>query len=553
MNIRFRLKEKLIILFLAMGIIPLVIVTVWGMHRAKAQLENQAKMYLMAEAKGFAKVVQIGYDSINSKIDLVREQLVKNLEQNMIKAAAKERYFKTGYLAIFSSNGMCLYYPKDEYKGSMQLYNKYNYIRDAVHQRQGFFNYESGGEEYIGYLVYNKDLDWIMFATAPRKEVFEENRVLKKQLYTFTVMVGILIVIVGYLFSRAIIKRINVVTQSMKGIAEGKADLSMRLPVLSEDEIGDLGHWFNVFMENLEDVISKVKETAILVSTATDEVSTGAQGLSQSSQEEASAVEEIAATIEEMTSSIKENASNATQGKEKAKNAVDVANHGGNVVSETQEAMNAISEASKKIGDIINTVNEVAFQTNLLALNAAVEAARAGEHGKGFAVVAEEVRNLARRSADAAGQIKDLIEDTVSKISIGDEMVKKTEGSLKEIISRIEEVSQTMDEIAAASSEQARGIDELNRAIAQIDSSTQENASTIEQLASTADSLSNEARELEETVIGFKVSKHKMNDIKTENKPGSDKPQKKANNNYDNINSMNKNTMDDPLDEFEEF
>ena len=231
------------------------------------------------------------------------------------------------------------------------------------------------------------------------------------------------------------------------------------------------------------------------------------QGLSQATQEQASSIEEVAATIEEMTSSIKQNASNASQGREKAQTMVNMANASGEASKDLERGMGEISAASKKIGDIIVTVNEVAFQTNLLALNAAVEAARAGEHGKGFAVVAEEVRALAQRSAEAARQIKNLIEDTVDKISAGDTMVKRSGKSLEEIISHIEDLSLTMEEIAAASSEQAGGVDELNRAVSQIDSTTQQNASTVEELASTSDNLSNESKDLAETVERIKVSR----------------------------------------------
>ena len=189
---------------------------------------------------------------------------------------------------------------------------------------------------------------------------------------------------------------------------------------------------------------------------------------------------------------------------------VRMANTSGESAQELVKAMSEISSASKKIGDIIVTVNEVAFQTNLLALNAAVEAARAGEHGKGFAVVAEEVRALAQKSADAAKQIKSLIEDTVNKISAGDIMVKKSGESLEQIIKHIQDLSQVMEEIAAASSEQASGVDELNRAITQIDTTTQQNASTVEELASTSDNLSNEAQELASTVSQFKVSQEQQ-------------------------------------------
>ena len=296
------------------------------------------------------------------------------------------------------------------------------------------------------------------------------------------------------------------ISRKMREISDGEADLSLRLPVLSGDEVGEIAHWFNRFMEKLEEVITSVKLAAVQVDTGTQEVSAGTSGLSQATQEQASAVEQVAATIEQMTSSIKQNASNASQGREKAQSMVQMANASGEASQELVTGMGEISEASKKIGDIIVTVNEVAFQTNLLALNAAVEAARAGEHGKGFAVVAEEVRALAQRSAEAAKQIKNLIEDTVRKISAGDIMVKKSRESLEEIISYIEDLSQTMDEIAAASSEQATGVDELNRAVAQIDTTTQQNSATVEQIASTSDGLSIEARDLSKIVGKFRVT-----------------------------------------------
>lgn len=320
-------------------------------------------------------------------------------------------------------------------------------------------------------------------------------------------MSGILLLVVtAFIIYRAVTRPIANTVSMIKDIAEGQGDLTRRLEIKNKDEIGELAHWFNVFIGNLEDIISRVKLTAIQVDSATSEVSSGAQGLSQATQEQASAIEEVAATIEEMTSSIKQNAHNSGTGREMTEEMVKMAGTSRDVFKDLLQAMTGISGASKKIGDIVVTVNEVAFQTNLLALNAAVEAARAGEHGKGFAVVAEEVRALAQRSAQAAKEIKDLIGDTVDKIESGDKMVNEASDSLEGIISAIDAISQSIEEISASSNEQSTGVDELNRAIAQIDSTTQQNASTVEELASISDSLSNEAGYLASNVERFKVS-----------------------------------------------
>jgi methyl-accepting chemotaxis protein len=299
---------------------------------------------------------------------------------------------------------------------------------------------------------------------------------------------------------------IKEVVGSLRNIAQGEGDLTMRLTMDRSDEIGELADEFNRFIGKLEEVVSKIKNLAILLDNATQEVSSGAQGLSQATQEQASAVEEVAATIEQMTSSIKQNARNADTGSTRARTMVETAHASSDASQKLMKAMEEISLASRKIGDIITTVNEVAFQTNLLALNAAVEAARAGEHGKGFAVVADEVRSLAQRSAGAAKQIKVLIEDTVGKVKTGDDIVKKSVESQELMINQIGELSMGIEEIAATSAEQAAGVDEVNRAIAQIDGTTQQNASTVEELASASDSMSTESRELADVVDRFRVS-----------------------------------------------
>lgn len=506
MKLQWKLRERLTAFTLVAGLLPLLLTIIYVGHRSGVMLENQAQEYLRAKVDGFSSMVELRFDSIEGNLDIIKDQLRKNLKDELIKQAAKEKYFESGYLMIFDGKGVCLYHPKAEYRNNTSLYSSEDYVRDAVSQRQGFLKYSNKEGDKVSYLRYIENADWILWGEAPSDEILATVTTLKHRMYLFFFVISIFVAVVSLIFSSKIARRAKDISSRMMDIAQGEADLSARLPLLSRDEIGDIAYWFNEFVTNLEDVITKVKKAALQVDTATQEVAAGSQGLSQATQEQASSIEEVAATIEEMTSSIKQNASNASQGREKAQTMVQMANASGNDSQELVRGMSEISDASRKIGDIIVTVNEVAFQTNLLALNAAVEAARAGEHGKGFAVVAEEVRALAQRSAEAARQIKNLIEDTVNKISAGDAMVKKSGESLEKIISHIEDLSLTMEEIAAASSEQASGVDELNRAVSQIDNTTQQNASTVEELASTSDNLSNEAKDLADTVERFKVS-----------------------------------------------
>ncbi len=296
------------------------------------------------------------------------------------------------------------------------------------------------------------------------------------------------------------------VVEGFRDIAQGEGDLTMRLRMNRTDEIGELANEFNRFISKLEVLVTKIKGATKFLNGSTQEVASGAQGLSQATQEQASAVEQVASTMEQMTSSIKLNAQNADQGRAQARVMVDTANASADASQELMKAMGEISKASRKIGDIITTVNDVAFQTNLLALNAAVEAARAGEHGKGFAVVADEVRSLAQRSADASREIKALIEDTVHKVSSGDEIMRKSAESLEQMRNHIEELSRSIEEIAVSTRQQASGVDEVNRALCQIDNTTQQNASTVQQLASTSNSLEVESQDLSLVVNRFKVS-----------------------------------------------
>jgi methyl-accepting chemotaxis protein len=308
-----------------------------------------------------------------------------------------------------------------------------------------------------------------------------------------------------YVISRAIAAPVARAADMLSEIASGNGDLSRRMPVESEDEVGALAAAFNRFVASLNVTIREVRDSTGSITSASSQIASGNLDLSARTEAQASSLEETAAAMEELTSTVKQNADNARQANQLVVSASSHAVKGGEVVGQVVQTMGAITESSRKIADIIGVIDGIAFQTNILALNAAVEAARAGEQGRGFAVVATEVRNLAQRSAAAAREIKDLIVDSGSKVEAGSKLVDSAGATMQDIVVSVQRVADLMGEIASASQEQSQGIAQVNATVTQMDDATQQNAALVEEAAAAAQSLQDQAGRLAQVVSVFKL------------------------------------------------
>ena len=252
--------------------------------------------------------------------------------------------------------------------------------------------------------------------------------------------------------------------------------------------------------EQLSRIMAHIRTAAAEIQTSAEEISTGNASLSERVESQAASLEQTTSSMRRMTETVRENAENARQANQLALAACEHAENGGKIMHDAVSAMQVINESSRKIADIIGVIDAIAFQTNLLALNAAVEAARAGEQGRGFAVVASEVRSLAGRSAAAAKEIKELIQDSVVKIADGSRLVEQSGTSLNEIVASVKKVTDIVGEISAASADQAAGIEQVGRAISSMDEGTQQNAALVEQAAAASESIVQQVRDLNSSV-----------------------------------------------------
>lgn len=294
--------------------------------------------------------------------------------------------------------------------------------------------------------------------------------------------------------------------ENISGAAGENADLSMRLALERNDEVGQAAQAFNRMMDTFEGMVAQIRSSAEAIAVSSRQIAAGNENLSQRTDQQSASLAETASSLEQITATVKQTADYADQAKDASGNVDQRARSAGDVAKRTTEAMSEIRQASEKITSIIKAIDDIAFQTNLLALNASVEAARAGEQGRGFAVVAQEVRKLAGRSAEEAAQIRHLVGDSVQKVSEGEHLVTASSTHLQEIIDSLAEVTRYVTEIADATQEQSSGIDQINQAISQLDEVTHQNARLVQDASSASQTLDERASDMHTLVSRFHVS-----------------------------------------------
>ncbi|RVU75253.1 methyl-accepting chemotaxis protein [Pantoea dispersa] len=300
---------------------------------------------------------------------------------------------------------------------------------------------------------------------------------------------------------RLLVTRMAETTVSIQRIAQG--DLTQRIDAGNENELGLMLKELEAMRLSLISTVSGIREGVGRIYANAQEIANGNNNLSSRTEEQASALQQTAASMEEIKTTVRQNADNAHNARQLADSASKNARSGGEVMTRLEEIMQQISKSSRQIADINGVIDSIANQTNILSLNAAVEAARAGEQGRGFAVVAEEVRNLARRSADAAKEINELIVNTVAIMETGTLQVSNASSVMRDIVSSVSQVTDIMGEITLASDEQSAGINQIAQAVNEMDLVTQQNATLVEEAAAAASNLESQSETLENIVSQF--------------------------------------------------
>ncbi|CAM6204084.1 methyl-accepting chemotaxis protein [Enterobacter intestinihominis] len=311
--------------------------------------------------------------------------------------------------------------------------------------------------------------------------------------------------------TKYLVTPINTVKKSIEEVMSGK--LGVSIPEFGNNCAGRLIPGINSLSSNIATLVREIRASSQTAMTLSDQLSSRSAQLSVKTEQQSASLVQTAASMEEMAASTKNNADNTRLASEQANLATLQARKGGELMGQVANNMQSITDCAQQMTEIISLIDGIAFQTNILALNAAVEAARAGDHGKGFSVVAGEVRSLAHRSAEAAKNIKSLIEVTSHNVTQGVNVVSEAEKNMHDIVTGSGNVSRLMDEISASTSEQEKGISQITQALSELERVTQSNVSMVEELNGSSDVLRNQVIELQTRTRNFRLE----NEFQTDN------------------------------------
>ncbi|MDL1970524.1 MAG: methyl-accepting chemotaxis protein [Candidatus Desulfofervidaceae bacterium] len=441
------------------------------------------------------------------KLDKVYANLVKQYAEvktlaEIKRALLSRKIGKSGYFYVLDTRGNLVVHPDSGIKSLAQ----YAFCQKILQTKQGFIFYDWETRHILAAYDFIPTKNWIIVASGYTDEL------LKKPLWVVkkdTLIIGLIFILLGtaisFIFSRGVNQVIRALLEKTRLIANG--DLTVTVETGRQDEFGELAQNFNDMVFRLKELVKQVAVASNQIDMASSEVTTSSQKLAEGASEQAASLEETSSSMEEIASMAKQNADNALQTDQLMKQTQQITEETKMSMKELTKSMENMTKLAEETQKIVKGIDEIAFQTNLLALNAAVEAARAGEAGQGFAVVADEVRNLAQRTAAAAKDTAQLIDQTVKGIHTNLDLVKKVDSDFSKVEQSAARVGSLVAEISAASQEQTQGISQVNTAVSQMDKVTQQVASNAEELASASEELKSQAANLVELISHFKFEK----------------------------------------------
>jgi methyl-accepting chemotaxis protein len=439
-------------------------------------------------------------------------------QEKVLKQISRMRYGDDGYFLVESDNTVVLAHPNSsmlgknvgDFKSADGKFIWRDFVSLGQRNGRGLYDYyfprpgATVAERKLTFYLYEPKWHWVIATGVYLADVDTAyQRALAKQITLTVVVLLLLIAVIRVASQRMVLGPIGAAMVACQAIAEG--DLTGQVPTSAPGEIGELLRAMSKMQGRLAKTVAAISASSEAVRTGAQEVSAGSIDLSSRTEQQAASLEETAASMEELTATVKRNVDHTHQASRLADEASAVAREGNGIVQKVVVTMTDIRHDSGKIEEIIGVIEGIAFQTNILALNAAIESARAGDQGRGFAVVANEVRGLAQRSANAAKEIKQLIETSGSRVQSGTALATEAGDAMHEVGAAIERVTDIVNEIACASREQSRGIDQISQAVSQMDEVTQQNAALVEQASAAAGSLQDQAKQLRAAVAVFRT------------------------------------------------